>query len=234
MNETERRKDDSKDEVERCLRYYEIRLKRSLRDPKFIMEGAGFIVLVIYALFTIKIYYANRDAADAATRAANTAQDSLVKIQRPWVGIVGYPDLLEPLKIGQYLDSKVKAILQNFGGAPATHVVMRLIVPASPEIGTNEIPWTCKIPEMEIASGAGVYIFPNNILPYVTGSQGNSGYGSKPVAGTVPFRVIGCIVYSDQFKTIHHTTFCYYSNSSISQAKPHEPMWPCQQDEEID
>jgi hypothetical protein len=40
---------------------------------KFILELLGFFVLCVYACYTIKIYRANKDAADAAKDAAQTA-----------------------------------------------------------------------------------------------------------------------------------------------------------------
>jgi hypothetical protein len=42
---------------------------------KFGLEVCGFIVLCVYAYFTIRIYCANKEAADAAKSAAQTASD---------------------------------------------------------------------------------------------------------------------------------------------------------------
>jgi len=74
-------------QIENCLDYYEIRIKRRLRDPKFVLEVAGFAVLAVYAAFTIAMYFANRDAANAATKAANVAEQTLIITERPWVKV---------------------------------------------------------------------------------------------------------------------------------------------------
>lgn len=41
------------------------------------LEISGVVLLAIYTGFTIRMYYANRDAANAATSAAKTAKDTL-------------------------------------------------------------------------------------------------------------------------------------------------------------
>jgi hypothetical protein len=85
MKKADGNKSESTKQIENCLDYYEIRVKRSLRDPKFVLEFAGFIVLFIYAIYTIRMFYANRDSADAAKRSADVARDTLTTIQRPFV-----------------------------------------------------------------------------------------------------------------------------------------------------
>jgi hypothetical protein len=54
MEKPDPAKSRSTKEIENCLDYYEIRIKRSLRDPKFVLEAAGFVVLFVYAVFTIR------------------------------------------------------------------------------------------------------------------------------------------------------------------------------------
>jgi hypothetical protein len=51
----------------------------------FGLELLGLIVLCIYAAYTIKIYCANKKAADAAKSAADTAASELELTHRPWV-----------------------------------------------------------------------------------------------------------------------------------------------------
>jgi len=46
------------------------------------VEIAGLAILALYTTYTIKMYYANRDAADAATSAAKTAKDTLEEVQK--------------------------------------------------------------------------------------------------------------------------------------------------------
>jgi hypothetical protein len=40
-------------------------------------EVVGIVVLIVYAIYTIKMYYANKEAADAAKKAADIAADAL-------------------------------------------------------------------------------------------------------------------------------------------------------------
>jgi hypothetical protein len=87
MEQPKPRKSKSTNEIENCLDYYEIRIKRSFRDPKFVLEFLGFVVLTVYAIFTIAMYFANRDAARAATKAADTAALALEAQNRAWLGI---------------------------------------------------------------------------------------------------------------------------------------------------
>ena len=49
------------------------------------IEIAGVLLLAVYTGYTIKMYRANRDAADAATSAAETASKTLIVSNRPWV-----------------------------------------------------------------------------------------------------------------------------------------------------
>ena len=52
------------------------------------MELLGFVVLCVYAAYTIKIYRASKQSADAATSAAKTAAEQLEMTERPWIKIV--------------------------------------------------------------------------------------------------------------------------------------------------
>jgi hypothetical protein len=93
-------KSKSAREIENCLDYYEIRVKRSLRDPKFVLEIAGFVVLFVYAIYTIKMYYANRDSADAAKSAAETADKSMKLAYRPRLLLIGIDARVKTSPIG--------------------------------------------------------------------------------------------------------------------------------------
>jgi hypothetical protein len=48
-------------------------------------ELLGLIILAIYTTYTIKMYCANKRAADAATSAADTANRSLIETNRSWI-----------------------------------------------------------------------------------------------------------------------------------------------------
>lgn len=51
------------------------------------VEYGGVALLAIYTLFTVGMYCANKQAADAATSAANTAAAQLQLTERPWITI---------------------------------------------------------------------------------------------------------------------------------------------------
>ena len=87
MDKAGSHKDKSRAEIEKSLRYLKIKLTRSIRDPKFFLEVVTLIVFVVYAIYTGRMYYANRDSADAATKAANTAASQLEMTGRPWITI---------------------------------------------------------------------------------------------------------------------------------------------------
>jgi len=74
-----------KAEMKRYLRYLKIRLRRSIRDPKFLLEILVFVVLAVYTVFTAFMYWANRDAAKSAKSAADTAAKQFETGERPWV-----------------------------------------------------------------------------------------------------------------------------------------------------
>jgi len=59
--------------------------KTSLEKFKDWAEILGIVLLFVYTLYTIKMYRANRDAADAAKSAADTAKNSLVISQRAYL-----------------------------------------------------------------------------------------------------------------------------------------------------
>jgi hypothetical protein len=85
MNETNGSEDQRTNETDECLNNFQKRFEHRLRDPKFALELAGFVVLCVYAAFTIRMYYANRDSADAAKESADTASRQLEMVDRPWI-----------------------------------------------------------------------------------------------------------------------------------------------------
>jgi len=106
------------DETEECLNEFQGRFEKRMRDPKFALEVAGFIVLCVYAFFTILLYCANKNAADAAKASA----DAAVAQTRPIIWLVsdfGHPN---------YLPSPSEQItwelrFKNYGKTPAGELV---------------------------------------------------------------------------------------------------------------
>jgi hypothetical protein len=92
MDEPERSTDKSTAEIEAYWEDFKRQFWKSIREPKFVLEILGFVVLAIYAMFTSLMYVANRDAANAAQSSAETASNTLKWTQqqfriekRPWL-----------------------------------------------------------------------------------------------------------------------------------------------------
>ncbi len=91
------------------------------------VEIAGIILLFVYTLYTIKMYCANRDAANAAKSAADTAHDALVLGQRPWIKIKHR--IVKPLNFefvgaaGPAATMTVEDTIENVGNGVALNVV---------------------------------------------------------------------------------------------------------------
>ena len=88
-------------------------------------EIFGIFCLLVYTIYTIKMYSVNKTAAEAATSAANTAYESLVSIQRAFVWYKGHQE-------STLLDAKGKRLVMfqilwensgNTGAENVTHFV---------------------------------------------------------------------------------------------------------------
>jgi hypothetical protein len=213
---------------------------------KGVLEIAGLLVLCVYAAYTIKIYCANKKAADAAKSAADTAHDALVMVNRPWIGLESNMMAQEPVKISRdgnntRLDSKVGFSMRNFGNAPAFYAGVFTTLHVN-QIGSTtntsdfklEIDQTCKmadpakIPDRKM----GYTLFPGNRI--VLSSPINSG-SPNPQINTW-LTVIGCISYRDEFPDTkaHHTHFCFMSAGAMNGVKAGEQLEPCPEDEDAD
>jgi hypothetical protein len=184
---------------------------------KFRFEIGGGIVLLIYAFFTILIWCANKKSADAAKSAADTAEVTLRMGYRPWVNAES-AELVEPLvyppKQRFYL--KLKFGLKNTGTSIATDGVA--IAEVSPDDGNAMSKHSGRIcnwlepskapAEKNVSpSGKGFVLAPGNVLPFPIG-MGSDEISNQQVSNA-KFFVLGCLIYRDQFKTWHHTRFCF-------------------------
>ena len=105
--------------------------QRSLHEKKHwidyatvILELVGLSILCVYAGYTIKIYYANKEAADAATLATNTAVRQLELTERPWV-FVKDARVVSPLTFGANgAQVEFEIVLRNSGHSPAVEVFL--------------------------------------------------------------------------------------------------------------
>jgi len=174
---------------------------------------------------------ATNDLAREAKRSADIANEALIRSGRPWLGVVdgslkaiNAPEFSPgPGAGGLQLNVPIALTVKNFGTSPALGVV----VDAS--LFMEEIPdakqWAerfeqtservCAMADLGARQVApfsktawGRYIFPGTAGDYVFKIT-YSTPTLKP--GTAP-RVVGCIVYKDQFDAVHHTRFCFRSS----------------------
>ena len=81
------------------------------------VEIAGVVLLGIYTWYTIKMYCANKEAADAAKSAADSASDSLMDVQRAFVYVSAVrPNFDSPTTIDFLTE------FENYGDTPANSV----------------------------------------------------------------------------------------------------------------
>jgi|ERR1022692_2863355 hypothetical protein len=87
------------------------------------VELFGILLLAVYTIYTIKMFYANRDAADAAKSAASIADATLKATQRafrieqrPYVVTEG-PQFVQPPVAGK--PTRVTVFYSNIGKTPA-------------------------------------------------------------------------------------------------------------------
>lgn len=190
-------------------------------EYKPLLEIVGIILLAVYTGYTIKMYWANQDAADAARSAADTAASALVVANRPWVGVekvtISDPPTFEDTPGGLRATVKIVTVsVRNFGPSPALNVS----VDAAPFDGTEqdteaqfkrESALHCdRADDMnrEIGTGigsAGQIVFPQSPATFRLGSNGPAKERGRFV------ELIGCITYMDQFgaPVRHHTRFCF-------------------------
>jgi hypothetical protein len=205
-----------------------------------VLEGFGLFVLIVYTVFTGLMWCANKRAADAAKSAADTARDALKMVNRPWLGIDGSITVLKPVVIDKEgLHTELGFQIKNFGPGPAMHIGRHEIIRNASEDalpnGTvdfsnfkREADISCKIadanakPIVPGEMGSGPYIFPNNFISY------DSHVTTVPppnIANSLD--VVGCITYSDQFKSTHHTRFCFMGQRSIKNTVAMDQLIPC-------
>ena len=111
-------------EVKRFLLGIFIRLKTSwtyvsLNEKlQFTISAIGLIILIVYTGATIKMYRANKEAADAAKSAADTAARELELSERPWISADF--SAVSPLVIDSAgLRITIQTTITNVGHSPA-------------------------------------------------------------------------------------------------------------------
>jgi hypothetical protein len=174
--------------------------------------------------------------ANATQQAAQTARDTVVRSQRPWLAVEGSAVSLQvPTIVASGIHSDTAVSVRNYGQSPALHVAVHIAVTVgSMERLREAADESCK--EADMMAGfpkqdiSGHYIFPGNAMPY----EFKGTTGSPDIKLGIPLDVVGCISYGDQFKIRHHTRFCYYSQGSISSMVANERLVSCPINEEAD
>jgi hypothetical protein len=201
-----------------CLRWMWVRGRRNARKNTInnwlmtIATWGAFIAACIYAYLAGGQLKQMRIATTAATMSADTARDTLVRSQRPWL----VNDGPATYKVGDvYKDQDMAGVtfsfqIKNFGPAPALDAGFGL----QPFIRTagdmhdfdNARKQACQLAD-GVINVSSQTIFPQQTVNYTTG-------GFIPSFGKVQVVLFyGCIAYRDQFDTghtTHHTTFCVF------------------------
>lgn len=92
-------------------------------DAKPYVEIAGVILLALYTFYTIKMYSANKLAADAAKTSADTSFMQLELAQRPWLALEAGA-FIGPLTFDQNgAQVGFEATFRNSGNSPAVGII---------------------------------------------------------------------------------------------------------------
>jgi hypothetical protein len=232
MNESQSHKDKSTAEIEAYLEDFNRDFWKSIRQPKFVLEVLGFIVLSVYAGFTIAMYFATQRAANAANSAAKTAHDSLVFTQsefrmdqRPYLsaeGIGGFPEVGNDGKAtGRRVafeagTFKASIIIRNIGKSPANNVLMtdmKYAYGPRDEVREKIKKYIPKYPEISQLITMDSYSVP----PHPDHFEISKDDIPKHVSGESEFYIVGAVRYADIFSPNippYETTYCYKLNLS--------------------
>jgi hypothetical protein len=195
-----------------CEKHKEIsrNVKRDWIDKAtIILEGFGLLILILYAIFTIKIWRASKNAADAAKSAADIAAKELELSQRPWIVPTFQSDAI-PLKPNSPLVEPFE--FTNTGRTPAklfeTYIVVR-------RLKAGDVPtFDYSIQKILVQTGL---LFPNlprkvivaEITP--TGQQVilTKNMVDDITTGRACIIIYGKTTYWDMVKNVqHYITFC--------------------------
>jgi Tfp pilus assembly protein PilE len=188
---------DPYEEVKRQVKRLLLYIQREWSDLKFFKRAelvatyVGLFALILYTAYTVGMYGANRDAANAAESAANTAEKTLKQSiqayqvdQRAWVSVLD----IEPKNQGSF---GIKIVLTNTGKTPARGFTLS----AAGDVGG-------KRGSEQKLSGSGI------IAPGGKFSSFMQANGS--ITNSTKLAVHGRVDYSSVFGGQHWTTFCYY------------------------
>jgi hypothetical protein len=194
------------------------------------LEGFGLFVLCVYTVATIAIWCANKNAADAAKTAADTARDALVIGNRPWIKV----DLSQTAPLEFLPDGSAKIGIQerieNIGSSVALRVESWFnVFPLGSTSNTfldakvkqKEGCDAIRFPKTTILEGEEMFphdpmlyfyaetISKDQIVPIKDDAPGMGGQ-----VGQVGFILAGCVTYRSSFEDpkvpSHETLFEYW------------------------
>lgn len=96
--------------------------KAKLRKPKFVLEVAGFVVLSIYAGFTIAMFFATKKAANAASDSAATTQRQMADFEASQGAIIVFEKFEVVIDNKRPLRLSLKYTIKNTGQTAARNV----------------------------------------------------------------------------------------------------------------
>jgi hypothetical protein len=201
-----------------------------------LFTGMIFLSGLAYTIFSALQWSANRKAADAAKRAAETAASSLVLAERPWVKIKHR--IFQPLTFNQ----------EAWKGPVAKIVIEDTLENVGPTVALNVLSWedvipidfdaTHSVPSLRTARARQNQWCDANRHPDPTGLKGYMLFPKDPwvehqtvgptmetvmkaasssptlLSGKVGFVLVGCVCYRSSFEPqtnpTHQTRFIYY------------------------
>jgi len=194
------------------------------------VEILGVAILLIYTIYTIKLYYVAREA-NQQTRELSQLQN------RPWVGFDSGITITHPARfqffptLGYTLLLDVSFPIKNSGNSPAfrAYTLAGIVVVDDPKDTKMrldlEMKSLCYGVEANSKDGSGSVLLPNG--KFVV----QSGAGTSVSKSTTEIRrvwLVVCTVYYDSANNIHFTKAtlrsAFPSGSSPSRALPDQPL----------
>jgi hypothetical protein len=205
------------------------------------LQGFGVAVLVIYTVFTGMMYFVNKNSADAAKSAAETAKGTLLRGQRPWVGFENEPNVVFT-EGNPGIQSIISIALKNYGPSPALHLGYYLEPVA---LGNSLAP--LEEYSKNFCNMAGIGVLTTDKLPgqnfgfYMLPNEVQTIFDKRNWSPEKPFNlIVGCIAYVDQFhdtpiqSPVHHTSFCFQSYMPVAPKQPRPQFIGCNFAQNID
>lgn len=233
---TNQTRGNRKNRITRCLR----RARAGWRTTKFhdrlrvFSEFTGLFVLVAYTIFTALMYCANKEAANAARSAADTAQKTLVQSiesfridERAWVEIEPIkPNLL--VETTQMFGATFTCDMypRNEGKTAASGIRIRATDVLSTG-GWDKYPDVVRKSQDNIPQEIGDNAAPRVLAPETTAAAPFRLTCEAPKNGGVHY-LIGRVDYCDQFRVRHWLRFCYFVVNARGE------VWNCQEGNDED